>query len=55
MLAYIYTHDCNCKKKKKKKKKKTLRGVGDYSKKFIAAEKCIVVSVKFMERFEKKY
>ena len=29
--------------------------IGDYSKKFIAAEKCIVVSVKFMERFEKKY
>ena len=30
-------------------------GVGDYSKTFIAAEKCIVVSEKFMERFEKKY
>ena len=33
----------------------TLRGVGDYSKKSIAAEKCIVVSVKFMARFERKY
>ena len=30
-------------------------GVGDCSKKFITAEKCIVVSEKFIERFEKKY
>ena len=35
----------------------TLRGQwgGDYSKKFLAAEKCIVLCEKFMERFEKKY
>ena len=35
----------------------TLRGVGGRGllKKITAAEKCIVVSEKFMERFEKKY
>ena len=31
------------------------RGVGDYSKKLIAAEKCIVQSEKLIERLEKKY
>ena len=29
--------------------------IGDYCKKIIAAEKCIVVAEEFMERFEKKY
>lgn len=35
----------------------TLRGVGGTGllKKIIATEKCIVVSEKFMERFEKNY
>ena len=36
----------------------TLRGAGRrglYSKKLIAAEKCIVESVKLIERLEKKY
>ena len=35
----------------------TLRGVGGRGlvKKIIAAEKCIFVAEKFMERFEKKY
>ena len=46
MLVYIYTHDCNL---------YVGWGVRDYSKKSIAAEKCIVVSETFMERFEKKY
>ena len=34
----------------------TLRGQwgGEYSKQFLAAEKCIVLCEKFMERFEKK-
>ena len=31
------------------------RGVGDYSKQLIAAEKCIVESEKLIERLEKKY
>ena len=31
------------------------RGVRDYSKQFIAAEKCIVESEKLIERLEKKY
>ena len=45
MLAYICIHDCNC----------VGWGVGDYSKKLIAAEKCIAESEKLMERLEKKY
>ena len=41
MLAYIYTHDCN------------VSGVGGRGlfQKFIVAEKCFVVSEKFMEIF----
>ena len=31
------------------------RGVGDYSKQLIAAEKCIVESEKLIERLEEKY
>ena len=44
MLAYIYTHDCNV----------TWGGGRGLFKKFIVAEKCFVVSEKFMEIFEKK-
>ena len=47
MLAYIYRHDCNF--------NYVGRGVGDYSKKLIAAEKCIVESEKLIESVEKKY
>ena len=44
MLAYIYRLQLY-----------VGRGVGDYSKQLIAAEKCIVESEKLIERLEKKY
>ena len=46
MLAYIYRLKLNVGRG---------RGVGDYSKQLIAAEKCIVESEKLIERLEKKY